>query len=66
MLDALLVDMADVDDFTNSKKIENEKYIFARANDIAGPTSLISKNASDADRKLAAKLILTYTKTPKE
>ncbi len=48
------------------KKIENEKYIFARANDIAGPTSLISKNASDADRKLAAKLILTYTKTPKE
>ena len=38
--------------------------MFAKANDIAGPTSLISKNATDADKKLAAKLILTYTKTP--
>ncbi len=46
------------------KKIENEKYIFARARDIAGPVCLISKNASEADRELAAKLILTYTKTP--
>lgn len=48
------------------KKIENEKYIFARANDIAGPVSLISKNASEADKELAAKLILTYTKIPPE
>ncbi len=47
-------------------KIDNPKYMFAKANDIAGPVSLISKNATDADKKLAAKLILTYTKTPAE
>ena len=45
-------------------KVDNPKYMFAKANDIAGPVSLISKNATDADKKLAAKLILTYTKTP--
>ena len=32
MLDALLVDMADVDDFTNSKKLENETE-FIRMNE---------------------------------
>jgi tRNA-specific 2-thiouridylase len=48
------------------KKIDNEKYLFARANDIAGPVSLISKDASEADKKLAARLILTYTKTAPE
>ncbi len=45
-------------------KIDNPKYMLAKANDIAGPVSLISKNATEADKKLAAKLILTYTKTP--
>ena len=48
------------------KQIENDKFVFARANDIAGPISLISKNASQSDKELAAKLILTYTKTPHE
>jgi len=47
-------------------KIENEKYVFAKANDIPGPLCMISKNASKADKALAASLILTYTKTPKE
>jgi len=47
-------------------KTENPKYIFAKANDIAGPVSLISKDATAADKALAAKLILTYTKTPAE
>ena len=28
--------------------------------------SLLSVNASESDKKLSAKLILTYTKTPKE
>ncbi len=46
------------------QKIQNEKFVFARANDIPGPIALIGKNASEADKKLAAKLILTYTKTP--
>ncbi len=54
------------EDNAHLKKIENAKYIFARANDIAGPVCLISKEATDADKNLAAKLILTYTKTPKE
>ncbi len=48
------------------ERIENDKYVFAKANDIAGPLNLISKNATIADKKLAASLILTYTKTPKE
>ena len=47
-------------------KTENPKYIFAKANDIAGPVSLISKDATAADKALAAKLILTYTKPPAE
>lgn len=47
------------------KKIENSKYVFARVLDISGPISLLSTNANEADKKLAAKLILTYTKTPK-
>jgi len=47
-------------------KIDNPKYMLAKANDIAGPVSLISKSASEADKILAAKLILTYTKTPPE
>lgn len=54
------------DDNEKLKKIENDKYVFARAVDITGPLSLLSKDASEADKKLAAKLILTYTKTPKD
>ncbi len=54
------------DDNEMIKKIENEKYLFAKASDIAGPLCLISKNATDADKTLAARLILTYTKTPKD
>jgi len=56
-------DQADNEKLT---KIENQKYIFARALDISGPMSLLSVNASESDKKLSAKLILTYTKTPKE
>lgn len=48
------------------RAIENDKFVFARANDIPGPLSLLSKNATDADKTLAARLILTYTKTPKD
>lgn len=48
------------------EKIENPKYDFAKAEDISGPVALLSKSADDADKKLAAKLILTYTKAPKD
>ncbi len=46
------------------KKIQNEKFMFARANDIPGPVALLSKTATASDKELAARLILTYTKTP--
>jgi tRNA-specific 2-thiouridylase len=52
------------DDNEKLKKIENPKYDFARALDISGPLSLLSASANEFDKKLAAKLILTYTKTP--
>jgi len=52
------------DDNEKLKKIENPKYVFARALDISGPLSLLSANADESDKNLAAKLILTYTKTP--
>jgi len=44
-------------------KIDNPKYIFAKALDISGPLSLINKNANEGDKLLASKIILTYTKT---
>ncbi len=52
------------EDNATIEKIENDKYLFAKANDIAGPACMISKSASEADKALAARLILTYTKTP--
>ena len=44
-------------------KVDNPKYIFAKAQNIAGPLSLINKDASEGDKLLATKIILTYTKT---
>ncbi|MDD2828372.1 MAG: 7-cyano-7-deazaguanine synthase [Sulfuricurvum sp.] len=41
--------------------IENEKYTHITT-DLFGPHSLISKNASDNDKTLAAKLVLAYCK----
>ncbi len=47
-------------------KIEHPDYVFAKPVGIVGGISLISKEASKADKALAARLILTYTKLPKE
>lgn len=47
------------------EKVENPKYLFAKANDVSGPLALISHDSSDDDKILAAKLILSYTKAPK-
>jgi len=63
---AKLVIGRDQEDNQRLQKIENSKYIFARAKDISGPISLLSKDASNKDKELAAKLILTYTKTSPE
>jgi tRNA-specific 2-thiouridylase len=48
------------------KKLSHPEYISANLVDIAGPLSLISKDATKEDRVLAARLILTYTKAPKD
>jgi tRNA-specific 2-thiouridylase len=43
------------------KGIENEKYLHITT-DLVGPHALISRNASENDKLLAAKLILAYCK----
>jgi len=43
--------------------IENDKYFHIKTLGIPGPHSLLSKMASDEDKKLAASIILTYCKT---
>jgi len=48
------------------EKTQNSKYIFAKANDVSGPLALISQNSSKEDKILATKLILAYTRAPKE
>ena len=50
------------DDNEKISQIKNPKYIFAKAKDLPGPLSMISKNATKEDKQLATKLILTYTK----
>ncbi|MDD2449057.1 MAG: 7-cyano-7-deazaguanine synthase [Sulfurimonas sp.] len=48
------------------QEIDNDKFYHIRTLGIPGPHSLLSKNASDEDKELAAKVILTYTKADKE
>ena len=50
------------DDNEKIKKINNPKYLFARALDVPSPLCLINNDANEGDKLLAAKLILTYTK----
>ena len=47
------------------EEIKSNKYIFIKAKDIPGPTSLLSVNASEKDINLALKAILTFSKTEK-
>ena len=42
--------------------IDNDKFFHARTIGVPGPHALLSKDASDADRELATKIILSYTK----
>ncbi len=56
-------------DKEENERIENiqvTKYIFLKATQIPGPSSLISKNATKEDLELAARIILTFAKTEKE
>jgi tRNA-uridine 2-sulfurtransferase len=42
--------------------IDNDKFFHVRTIGIPGPHALLSKDASDADKELATKIILSYTK----
>ncbi len=48
------------------QEIENEKFVHIRTVGIPGPRSLLSRDASAADRELAVRVILTYCKTSPE
>lgn len=50
----------------DNKKIEavdNDKYVHISTLDMPGPHSLLSRNASETDRELAIRLVLTYSRT---
>jgi tRNA-specific 2-thiouridylase len=44
------------------QNIENDKFFHVKTVGIPGPHSLLSKDASDSDKELATKIILSYTK----
>jgi tRNA-specific 2-thiouridylase len=48
------------------QEIENEKFVHIRTVGIPGPRSLLSRSASDSDKALATRLILTYCKTKED
>jgi tRNA-specific 2-thiouridylase len=48
------------------QEIVNEKFVHIRTVGIPGPRSLLSRNASESDKALATKLVLTYCKTSGE
>jgi len=43
--------------------INNDKFCHIRTVGLPGPHAMLSKNASDADKELATKIVLTYCKT---
>ena len=43
--------------------VENDKYVHIKTHGMTGPHSLLSRNASAADKELAARLVITYSKT---
>ena len=45
------------------KEIKNDKFVKVKLLNATGPLSLLSKNASEEDKKLAASLALVYGKT---
>jgi tRNA-specific 2-thiouridylase len=48
------------------QEIDNEKFSHARTIGLPGPHALLSINASDEDKALATKIILTFTKASPE
>ena len=60
---AKLVIGRDKDENEFLEKSINNKYFRVKAESIPGPYSLLSSEASDEDKKLSARLVLTFTKT---
>lgn len=48
------------------QNIDNDKYYHIKTVGLPGPHAMLSKNASQADKKLSAKAVLTYCKTKPE
>lgn len=60
---AKLVVGRDEHDNEKIEAVENDKYLHISTLDMPGPHSLLSRNASAADRELAIRLVLTYSRT---
>ncbi|MGE0738374.1 argininosuccinate synthase domain-containing protein [Sulfurimonas sp.] len=54
------------DENVHLQNIANEKYYHIKTLGLPGPHSLLSKSATEADKELAAKIILTYCKTKED
>ncbi len=52
------------DDNEGISKIDNPKFSLAYVEDITGPIALLSKSATENEKKLTAKLLITYAKNP--
>lgn len=64
--DAKLVVGRNKEENEHLQKIENEKFIHVKTVGIPGPHAMLSKNATQQDKELAAKIVLTYCKTKPE
>jgi len=60
---AKLVIGRDKEENQHLQEIENDKYYHIKTVGLPGPHSLLSKSASDVDKVIATKAILTYCKT---
>ena len=50
-------------DNEHMKNVKSQKYLHVNVAPMAGPYALLSKSATEEEKKLAAKIILTYCKT---
>jgi len=60
---AKLVIGRDKEENQHLQNIDNDKYYHIKTVGLPGPHSLLSKNASQEDKEIAIKAILTYCKT---
>lgn len=64
--DAKLVVGRNKEENEHLQNIENDKYYHIKTVGIPGPHAMLSKSASEEDKELATKIILTYCKTSVE